>query len=76
MGGHWQLIWFGLGLTGLGAAAAFLFWAPWSVEQDDDYTIFGSRVLTHRIILVVSGLLIAVIGLAVVIRHAFKLLLP
>jgi len=76
MGGHLELVWFGLGLTGLGAAGAFLVWTPWFIEQDFSYGADGGQVTGYRMLLFVVALLVAALGLGLAIWHAIKLLIP
>jgi hypothetical protein len=75
MGGHLELVWFGLGLAGLGAGGAFLVWTPWYIERDLSYSADAGQVPGYRMLLLVVALLIAVLGLGLAAWHAVKLLI-
>jgi len=76
MGGHLELVWFGLGLIGLGAAGAFLVWTPWYIEGEDRYAPEAWHIGGNRLILMMTALLIAALGLGLAVWHAIKLLIP
>jgi dipeptide/tripeptide permease len=74
MGGHLELIWFGLAVAGIGAGFAFIFWSALYEEGDEHYAPMSARITGWRLQLVIAGLLVAALGLTIVIWHAIKLI--
>jgi hypothetical protein len=75
MGGHLELIWFGLLVAGIGAGFSFLFWKPTYEEENDHYVPDSVKIAAGRIQLLIVGLLVAALGLGIAVWHAVKLLL-
>jgi hypothetical protein len=74
MGGHWELIWFGLALLGIGAGIAFLFWVPSDEEDDLNQSLYASELIFHRRAVLWTGLLLGLLGLAIAVWHAIRLI--
>ena len=75
MGGHLELIWFGLALAGIGAGFAFLFWKPEYEEGDEHYAPETAGIAVRRVQLLAVGLIVAALGLSIAIWHAVIALL-
>jgi hypothetical protein len=69
----WEMLLLGAGLIAAGAIICFLFWVPRFEEGDPHYAGLGAELGSRRKTVMITGFLIAALGLATIVWQLHRL---